>query len=484
MPGRPPTPYRFPFLIALLFVVSSDSHAVEFFDLSELTPGAQIGSVAALSPNGEFVAGRTLTPAGVFGEPFIWSRDGGFVLVEDGTEAPERAMLFGVSNDGGVAVGHTSNRRAFRWTPESGALLLGGLNPEKDESGTALGVSADGKIIVGEARARQLVGNLRRFEAFVFREETGLQALQTLEESSFHSSASSISPNGEFIAGVSGGDAFIWTEATGLEFLGESPDGGGSTSDSVSSIGIVVGELFRVGVGRRATEAFLWRTSTGIEGLGDLAGGAKPGAFRNLRSFATGVSRDGRVVVGQGSRQLSRSPVPGQERPFIWTGATGIQRLEYVLRDAGVAFGWDLVSVAGVSEDGRTLVGDGVNPDGEGAGWMAILPLPIEADVVRGGRRNWILGNRDRLVRVVLRASDFFDPSDVDTETLRFGRGSARALERPTPRVRRGARGESPRLVVYFSTIEATIGLGAHYACVRGSTLDGTPFEGCDRVLP
>jgi hypothetical protein len=161
-----------------------------------------------------------------------------------------------------------------------------------------------------------------------------------------------------------------------------------------------------------------------------------------------------------------------------------MRRLERALLNAGVAEGWTLRNVVGVSEDGRTLVGSGANPDGEGTGWIAVFPLPIEADVVEAGRSNWILGNRDRLVRVVLRASEFFDPSDVDTETLRFGRGSARALKRPAPRVRRGARGESSRLVVYFSTIEATIGLGAHYACVRGSTLEGTPFEGCDRVLP
>lgn len=467
--------------IGILSFVGNASQAVEFFDLSELMPASQVATVTALSANGEFVAGRTENPPGRFGVPFIWSPDTGIVLIEDGSDAPERARLFGVSNDGRVAVGETSRRRPFKWSPDSGAQLLGGLGPDGDDRGAALGVSADGELIVGDTVARQRVDGRLAREAFIFREESGLQALQTMEESSFRSSAASISPNGEFIAGVSDEAAFIWTEATGLEFLGESPDGGDSSALSVSSSGIVVGEFFRVGVGRRATEAFLSQTSAGIEGLGDLAGGAKPGAFRNIRSFATGVSRDGRTVVGQGSRQLSRVPAPGQERPFIWTGATGIQRLEYVLRDAGVAFGWELISVAGISEDGRTLVGSGVNPDGDGTGWMAILPLPIEVEI-RSKRRGRGRGDREGSVRVVLRASDFFDPSDVDIETLRFGRGSARALETRAPRVRRGRKGKSRGLKVHFSTVEATLGLGTHSACVRGSTRDGTPFEGCDRI--
>jgi uncharacterized membrane protein len=482
--SRIPTPHFLARGLLLIAMVCSTSHparAAEFFDLSELITSTEVASVTALSPNGKFVVGRTESLPGLFGMPFIWSSDTGATLVDDGTDRPRAALLLGVSNDGNVAVGRTSSRRPFKWDPESGAQRLGGLSPEGDDRGSALGVSADGELIVGETVARQRVNNLLHNEAFIYSEETGLQALQSLAESSFHSSAASISPSGEFVAGVSDFTAFRWTEENGLESLGESPDGGASSASSVSDTGIVAGNLRRVGIGRRAGEAMLWTDSDGFAGLGDLAGGANPGNFRNLFSIASGISRVARVVVGQGSVQQTLTPLGRSGRPFIWTAAKGIQRLEYVLRDAGVALGWNLLTVAGVSENGRTLVGDGINPDGDQTGWMAVLPLPIDVEI-RAGRRIWFFGARSHGSRIVLHASDFFDPSEVDIETLRFGRGSARALESPAPRIRGGGRGEPERLVVHFSTVEATLGLGAHSACVRGSTRDGTPFEGCARI--
>lgn len=111
------------------------------------------------------------------------------------------------------------------------------------------------------------------------------------------------------------------------------------------------------------TEAFRWTSSGGMVGLGDLPGGS-------FNSLAFGVSADGSVVVG---RSLTAS---GFEA-FIWDETNGMQRLADVLTDAGLDLtGWTLEQATGVSADGKTLVGVGTNPSGDDEAWVASLQVP------------------------------------------------------------------------------------------------------------
>jgi len=65
-----------------------------------------------------------------------------------------------------------------------------------------------------------------------------------------------------------------------------------------------------------------------------------------MNSEAEGISGNGQVVVGAD-----------------------------LLRQAGVALdGWSLSIARGVSEDGRVIVGDGINGEGMQEGWIAVLP--------------------------------------------------------------------------------------------------------------
>ncbi len=127
-------------------------------------------------------------------------------------------------------------------------------------------------------------------------------------------------------------------------------DGGDFSSFAygVSSDGSVV-----VGHGTSASgqEAFRWTQAGGMIGLGDLDGGT-------FWSRAYDVSSDGSVVVGYGNS------ASGAEA-FRWTESTGMQSLNDILTSNGVDLtGWTLTQATGVSGDGRTIVGTGTSPNG------------------------------------------------------------------------------------------------------------------------
>ena len=142
-------------------------------------------------------------------------------------------------------------------------------------------------------------------------------------------------------------------------------DGGMFHSEAygVSADGSVV-----VGRGNSAQgfEAFRWQNDVMI-GLGDLDGGS-------FYSWAQGVSADGSVVVGH---SFSTSHLEA----FIWEETSGMRSLQDVLTgDYGVDLtGWWLRTAQAISDDGRTIVGYGDNPDGNIEAWMVkldIIPEP------------------------------------------------------------------------------------------------------------
>lgn len=144
--------------------------------------------------------------------------------------------------------------------------------------------------------------------------------------------------------------------------LGDLTGGGfNSSANGVSADGSVV-----VGVSDSAfgTEAFRW-TGGVMTGLGFLAGGVP-------QSFANGVSANGLRVVGDGGTGA------GTEA-FIWEPtAGGMLRLFDVLIAQGATglTGWTLQRATGISDDGNTIVGTGINPLGFTEGFVAVIPVP------------------------------------------------------------------------------------------------------------
>ena len=106
-------------------------------------------------------------------------------------------------------------------------------------------------------------------------------------------------------------------------------------------------------------------------GLGDLPGGI-------FSSDARGVSADGSVIVGS-------SYIVSGKVVFIWDAVKGMRNLQAILEvQLGLNLaGWTLTDARGVSPNGNTIVGYGINPLGATEGWIATLSsvVPCFADI-------------------------------------------------------------------------------------------------------
>jgi len=252
---------------------------------------------------------------------------------------------------------------AFRWTAASGMVGLG--VPVGYSTSLLNRVSADGSLGVGLASGP-------RQQAEYWTPSTGWVGLGFLRGGS-SSEALSVSANGSVIVGngdVNGfGQAFRWTQTTGMVGLGNLPGGGfNSSANGVSPDGSAV-----VGVasGPAGQEAFRWTQSAGMVGLGLLNG--------NGPTIANAVSNGGSIVVGNASTGGSSTEA------FIWDSIHGMRGLEDVLiADFGLNLaGWSLTDATDISADGRTIVGEGFNPDGNHEGWIANLtPTPAPPTLV------------------------------------------------------------------------------------------------------
>lgn len=293
-----------------------------------------------------------------------------------------------VSGDGRVVVGTsrvgpntTKDYSAFRWTRESGMIRLG----TSDVATTAARISGDGKTIVGgigsSAESSPFNG-----PAYRWQEDTGMIRLPTAatDVTGVSRDGSSISfirhtwseagglvgsPNGMRIADISEDgtalvgwehdDGFIWTNQ-GSTVLGP-PLGDGTrffNPARFSADGNAV-----VGHGG---PGLLWTRDGGLTLLGTLPDGATAGAVD--------VSADASVIVG--------GRIPSRDwGAWIWRESRTVELLRDVLANeyglgAQVAE-WSLGTASAMSNDGRTIVGTGINPNGQNEGWIAFLGTPV-----------------------------------------------------------------------------------------------------------
>ncbi|UCF66165.1 MAG: hypothetical protein JSV80_10195 [Acidobacteriota bacterium] len=170
------------------------------------------------------------------------------------------------------------------------------------------------------------------------------------------------------------GSPFFVGEATGISSDGSFVVGGnyGDNTDPTNP----AATLF---------EPWLWSEATGVVPLGTIKG--LRGAAVDGQHFARDVSDDGRTVVGQDTLfQL------GEQWAFIWTAQNGIDALQNFVREntdpATAAMlcdaerspimpactNWDLWNTAAISNDGKTIVGTGRNPDGLWEAFKVTLP--------------------------------------------------------------------------------------------------------------
>ncbi len=245
---------------------------------------------------------------------------------------------------------------AFLWanplkTSFSTAVSLGTL--AGGFSSYAFGVSADGKVVVGESTNAVSLPLVSTYQAFRWTAATGMVGLGTLGGDS---GATAVSADGTVAVGYSRSAAYgyfdhavSWTgtKAPVDLMIGSSfaaLPGAASQASGVSSNGsVIVGSAF---TNAGSSQAFRWTTSTGMVGLGGLGGGY---------SAAHAVSADGSIIVGNAS-----VPAQADTNAFRWTSATGMQNLNTLLGNAGVNMsGIVLTDATGISGNGQYIIGSG-----------------------------------------------------------------------------------------------------------------------------
>lgn len=328
-----------------------------FLGLGDLPGGGRSSRALGISSDGlAVVGGSRSAQSGFQDEAFRWTQSSGMVGLGlmPGFRPFSRAN--GSSSDGSVVVGAVSAVNgfgAFRWTEQTAMVPIGSLSVGGSE---AAGVSGDGTIIVGYAE------NGGHLEAFRWTEQSGMVSLTP----DVHGFAADITTDGRVVVGatstVGGG---YWTEATGWVSIGRGPFGAVPSPAAVNTDGsVIVGSFDLGGVSR----AFRWTQQAGIVSLDHLDVGEQ--------AVANAVSGDGRVIVG----------VSGV-RAFIWDAQHGMRDLRRVLtRDYGLDLSqWpDLLTATGISADGRVIVGTGYGPNGQEA-WMAVIPEPGAVGGLIGG---------------------------------------------------------------------------------------------------
>jgi len=156
-------------------------------DLGTL-PGGSESQARGVSSDGKVIVGSSDTTNGQ--RAFLWMEGTGMISLGD-MEGNLPSSADAVSADGSIVVGFigdSRNRSAFRWSAETGMTKIG--TEAFDSNSVALGVSDDGAVIVGR------VG----FLAFRWTDETGIVLLEP-EKSSVAFDASG---DGKIIVGSAG----------------------------------------------------------------------------------------------------------------------------------------------------------------------------------------------------------------------------------------------------------------------------------------
>jgi probable HAF family extracellular repeat protein len=328
------------------------SHAQpSFTPLGDLKGGAFSSKALAVSADGSVVVGMSTTAAG--DSPFIWTSSQGM------TPLPLLAgmttgRVSSVSGDGSTIVGRCGDR-AVRWS--SGTPV--DLNTFGSGAfSSANGISADGLVIVGNAfdgsfdtipfrclggGCFPLAGNAPTFAPF-----EGYGALGASSDGSVIV--------GNF--GLSFTQPFIWTSASGMAILPAAagvPQPATGSANACSPDGSVI-------VGRSGPRACRWAEGF-VDPLDDLPGASD--------GEALAVSALGTVIVG-------RATTSAGAEAFVWTPKSGTQSLAQFAADRGVTGlqSWTLSATTGVSADGRTFVGYGINPAGDTEAWIISIPDP------------------------------------------------------------------------------------------------------------
>ena len=356
---------------------SGDDQPTASFDLlrSDLGPFAP----RAMSADGSSLVGDIEI---LDGPVLLWRRPSGFAAPADG---PGEALTYAadISGDGRVVVGaqHLAGRyeRALRWTASGGGAPLSGVDDASTTPSWAAGVSRNGAVVVGQ---------LDR-EAVIWNGSAPPRPLGNLVEGGdLYTWPVAVSADGRAVTGNattdSGWHPFRWTAETGMVDLGDVPGGSRAIyARAISGDGRTICGRAWIPPDQAAsarplyaclvpTTPFCWTDETGMVLMPEVPYDPPPDPPQcdadAIFTGVAGIDDDGSLVVGYvGDGRDGDVAV-------LWD-ADGVHMIADLLSEAGVDLdGWRLLRAHTVSTDGQTIAGVAVRPDGEHAGWIAVVP--------------------------------------------------------------------------------------------------------------
>lgn len=258
------------------------------------------------------------------------------------------SSAYDISANGSVVVGlgwiTPQRAHAFRWDASTGQTTdLGAIASISSSRPNA--VSADGSVAVGWDEDD--VTGTWRAARWVGTNESLLGSLDPNDPINGWSECYAVSSNGQFIAGESG---------TGLSTPSFWPEQHGFRWDAANGL---------IDIGTTPVDPFGWGTHSTIP---------------------TAISDDGRTIVGFAGVAAFG---PGAIRPsFIWREGSGLSELQpwVVAMGASAAASWTFEYTAGMSADGRVIVGHGYDTSFQRQVWR--IELPPSASTYCTGKTN------------------------------------------------------------------------------------------------
>ena len=371
-------------LVILMLLLAGPAQAAPSFTGVGDLPGGVVESRAFdVSADGSVVVGHSSsafseTLLDIPLEPFIW--ENGEIRSLGPVEPSWPLGFFGaaVSGDGSTLfVGGFNN--VFRWTEASGFRRF--PSPPSNEGQAFLdsrpaAVSFDGSIVTGDADVGVPF-------AYTWTEAAGLELLElpTIEGAIQDARARGITADGRTIVGGVGSDprltargALRWDDGVLSEIVdtsGQVDLRSGFATDITPDGSVIVGRVEDRSLG----EVALFRWEDGVAEI----------VSSNVSFARFEVSADGRVIVGASDGEA-----------ILWDPVGGQRAIaELLTEELGLDLsGWTLTEATGISDDGLTIVGNGINPSGRPEGWVATIPEPGTGLLVVAGLLG--LGGRRR----------------------------------------------------------------------------------------
>jgi hypothetical protein len=204
--------------------------------------------------------------------------------------------------------------------------------------------------------------------------------------------------------------------------------------------------------------------------------------------FGWSVALSGELaLIGSVSDDVNGSR-SGSAYLFRHSGTRWVETQNLIASDgeAGDGFGGSIALARSVAVSGAT--NDGFSDIPAAYVYDLVTNELADLDVRPRSANNRINVAARGVVRVAIHGSDELDVNEVDLSTLQLGPNGAAPLPNSSrTRIRDRDLGDVDGdaladLVMRFRISELGLDLGDTEACIRGRLLDGTAFDGCDRI--